>query len=390
MSTIQRRVLANGDERWRVVWRDDTHRQRALTFTSEESAATWRGVLDLVGTKAALRALDDDPPGPDSRTIPQQCRHHVEHLTNVSDGTRRRYGKVITGDIAPHFGDLPLSLMSRDAGARWINAMRQAGAASKTIRNKHALLSAAMQSAVEEGLIPSNPVKGLKVPESMPPEMIFLTPDEFRRLVNVVQPRWRLLVQTLALTGMRWGEATALTVADLDFHGHTIRIRQAWKATSGAGHQLGAPKSRRGVRTLAMPVDIRAQLAEHVAGRGARAYVFLNSRGGPVRHSSFHEGVWTPAVRAFAGDEPTKHATGGRPAITWTEGPGKRPRIHDLRHSFASWAIQAGHSLTALQRHMGHESIQTTSDRYGHLRRADWDAFADLRISPLALTVTGS
>lgn len=44
-----------------------------------------------------------------------------------------------------------------------------------------------------------------------------------------------------------------------------------------------------------------------------------------------------------------------------------RPRIHDLRHTHASWLIAAGVPLTLIQRRLGHESIKTTSDRYGHL-----------------------
>jgi integrase len=45
----------------------------------------------------------------------------------------------------------------------------------------------------------------------------------------------------------------------------------------------------------------------------------------------------------------------------------KTPRIHDLRHSHASWLIAAGVPLPAIQRRLGHESITTTIDRYGHL-----------------------
>ena len=53
------------------------------------------------------------------------------------------------------------------------------------------------------------------------------------------------------------------------------------------------------------------------------------------------------------------------------EATGKRPRVHDLRHTYASWAIRSGTPLPVIQRQMGHESIQTTVDTYGHLVRAD-------------------
>jgi integrase len=87
--------------------------------------------------------------------------------------------------------------------------------------------------------------------------------------------------------------------------------------------------------------------------------VFVNRQGRPVSQSTFLVHVWQPAVRAFAGDVQVD----GK----WVPGPGKRPRVHDLRHSHASWQIAAGIPLTWLQVRLGHESISTTSDVYGHL-----------------------
>ncbi|ULP45285.1 tyrosine-type recombinase/integrase [Mycobacterium lentiflavum] len=97
-------------------------------------------------------------------------------------------------------------------------------------------------------------------------------------------------------------------------------------------------------------------------------WVFTNSgrgwRGGPddpVRAQNFHTNAWVPAV-----------------ARARENGLSKKPRIHDLRHTNASWLIQAGVPLTVVQRHLGHESIQTTSDRYGHLDRQSSRVVADV------------
>lgn len=54
----------------------------------------------------------------------------------------------------------------------------------------------------------------------------------------------------------------------------------------------------------------------------------------------------------------------------------KMPRPHDLRHTCASWMIQAGVPLPVIQQHLGHESITTTVDRYGHLDRSSGVAAA--------------
>ncbi len=75
--------------------------------------------------------------------------------------------------------------------------------------------------------------------------------------------------------------------------------------------------------------------------------LFVSSRGLPLRSGPFHTRVWQPAVTAAA--------------------LGVRPRVHDLRHSHASALIAAGVSLPVVQRRLGHESITTTIDVYGHL-----------------------
>ena len=75
--------------------------------------------------------------------------------------------------------------------------------------------------------------------------------------------------------------------------------------------------------------------------------MFTADRGGVVHDGNFRWRIWSKAV------EDAKL--------------GKKPRIHDLRHSHASWLIAAGVPLPVIQRRMGHESIQTTVDVYGHL-----------------------
>ena len=95
-----------------------------------------------------------------------------------------------------------------------------------------------------------------------------------------------------------------------------------------------------------------------MAGRKPDEYVFVNRRGNPIRNGVFHESAWQRVMDEL-------EAT-----------VGKRPRVHDLRHTYASWAISAGIPLPVIQRQMGHESIQTTVDTYGALVRSDLDALA--------------
>jgi integrase len=94
----------------------------------------------------------------------------------------------------------------------------------------------------------------------------------------------------------------------------------------------------------------------------------VNRAGGPVRNHGFAPRVWRPAVLRA---EPKIHKT---------------PRIHDLRHTCASWLIAAGIPLPVIQQQLGHESIQTTVDRYGHLDRRSAQAASDVMAALLATT----
>ncbi|SKQ12340.1 tyrosine-type recombinase/integrase [Mycobacteroides abscessus] len=76
-----------------------------------------------------------------------------------------------------------------------------------------------------------------------------------------------------------------------------------------------------------------------------------------MRAPNFRANVWTPAVER-AGSDP-------------------KPRIHDMRHTCASWLIAAGVPLPVIQQHLGHESITTTVNTYGHLERSSMKAAAD-------------
>lgn len=365
MSSIERRESGTGTS-WRVRYRAGGT-QHVVTFASETAARRWQTTLEQAGPALALRILEEDH-APDIGTVADYVTRHIDRLTGVTEGTTRSYRSYLAHDMAD-IGAVPLSLLDRDAVARWVNRLAARGLAGKSIANRHGLLSAAMAGAVADRLIGENPCRGIRLPRTVPAEMCFLTRDEFAALHALLPARYQPLALLLVGTGMRLGEATALTVADVDLAARSARIRQAWKHTGTARRELGPPKTRRSTRTVPLQPQLVAALAPNVADRKPGEFVFLNAAGRPVAESSLWGRVWAPAVRQFAGDV----VADGRVV---EQGPGKHPRIHDLRHTFASWAIQAGVPLPTIQRTLGHESITTTIDRYGHLARSDFDALA--------------
>jgi integrase len=384
MASIEHRSTASG-EVWRVRFRHDK-RNRAVTFTDADRAEKWRRLVEVNPAQAlaALDASDGVPP----LTVADQVALHITSLTGVSDGTRGDYLSYLDNDIRPHaLGAHPLTSLDRAAVAAWVNWMEKRGLAGKTIANRHGLLSAAMASAVRDRLIPDNPCRGVRLPRTshLKEEMVFLDKGEFERLYGFVHQRYRPLVLFLVGTGVRFGEATALRVEDVDLDARSVRIRRAWKRTRRSVKELGPTKSRRSHRTVAVPAQVVEALRPLLAGRAPHELVFTNARGSEVKQATFWVRVWQPAVCAFAGDETVfdRDKDGRKVLRVVKEGPGKHPRVHDLRHTFASWAIQNRVPLPVIQRQLGHESITTTIDTYGHLARADFDALADVTATQL-------
>jgi integrase len=260
----------------------------------------------------------------------------------VQRDTIERYRSYAKLDIGPALGDYPLADLSRDDITAWINDQVASEASAKTIKNKHGFLSGALKAAVHADKIDANPCERIRLPRWDRQEMVFLTHEQFQTLKAATTEYWQPMVEFLAASGCRFGEASALRPGDVDRKHHTVRIVRAWKYHSG-GYELGTPKTKRSVRTIDVPASVLDRL--DYSGE----FLFRNQAGGPVRIHGFHRRVWRPAVIKAKLEPP--------------------PRIHDLRHTCASWMVQAGIPLPVIQRHLGHESIQTTVDIYSHLDR---------------------
>lgn len=339
---------------------------RARTFVSEDKARAWQGVLDGAGPDVACKLLDDTAAGTavqQDLTLTAWMTRHVDALSGVTPGTQKTYRACVRDDIAPTIGHLPLPVITREVVGAWVNALAARGLSGKSIRNRHSLLSSALTAAVRAGHIPTNHAKGVRLPRTShtTAEMVVLDPAERNRLLAALPAHYRPLVATLLLTGLRWGEATALTVAHVDLGAAALRVRQAWKFTGNGTLVLGPPKSAKGVRSISLSSTAADVIALATAGKAPGDYVFTTPRGYPLRQGTFYGRVWQPAVAAFAGDsvDPTTRAL--------VRGTGKRPRIHDLRHTHASALIASGVPLDYVKRQLGHDSIATTSDVYGHL-----------------------
>lgn len=372
MATINRRKLADGTTSYRVLWRlGGTRTGAQQSITARDSPTAKRIKLEAEAhrhriTNSALldllfgQVVDDVP------TVAEWLTRHIDGLRGVlTAGTIGEYDRTVRLHVTgSDLGATRLDKVNRDTVQRWVSNMAAGvnGArkqAPKSIANHHGLLSAALASAAQQGILESNPCPLVTLPRADDhidehDDVAFLSRQDVDVIVGEMCELFRPLVVLLARTGLRWGEATALTVGDVDLMSSppVVKVTKAWKRETAAGRVLGPPKTRRSRRTVSLDsATVDALLPLTFREPGEWLFVTFDGRS-PVPRATFRK-RWLGVI--------AKATKEGRLA--------KKPRVHDLRHTHASWLIAAGVPLPAIQRRLGHESITTTIDRYGHLLR---------------------
>ncbi|MQA85034.1 MAG: tyrosine-type recombinase/integrase [Streptosporangiales bacterium] len=394
MAFIETRKTKGGRKRYRVWWRLGGSRYgepQSETFDALAEARDFKAAVEVAGHQwppgyvkgvgwVADQPDEPDQPEEDPRAPEEPVLFrdyalaYVRGLSGVDDRTRHDYERDLRRHLLPVFGDLDI----RDGTAlcpalvrRWVNDL-QAGQPDpddpkrwrrrplrpKTIQNLHGLLFTALQDAVnaDPPLRASNPAAGTRLPrlddDEGDEEMVFLTRAEFALLRSCAQPDVRDMLTVFVGTGLRYAELVALQVRDLDLDATPprLRVRRGWKRQADNTFALGAPKTKQSRRTITLSAEVAAVLKPYVSGKEPTEFVFTTAQGFWWRHTNFYHRRWLPAVKAAR-----------------DKGLAKRPRIHDLRHTHVSWLIAAQVPLPAIQRRLGHTSITTTIDRYGHL-----------------------
>ena len=380
MASPRQRTRRDGSIAWQALYRWQG-KQRSATFPTAQARDQWVRLVDDVGLAAAVEVLEatESSSAKGAPTLREYALADVEARTGIGEGARHRYRAEIERDWKI-IGALPVNLVTPKNVARWVRDLERAGQSAKTIRNKHGLLSSVLKHAVSDPAIDlaTNPCEdsALRKDDSRV-EMTFLTHDEFAVLLGCIPNPYKAFVTALFGTGMRFGEATAMQVGDYDPATRSLRVSRAWKKLD-VGWIVGPPKTKRGRRSIGAPGQMHDYCERAVSTRRPDDLLFPSPTGGRIKHSTFYPDVWVPAVRLANGlpgwpDKAADYEPAARSMwhairpVAASVALGKWPRIHDARHSAASWLLGAGATLQDVQYTLGHESMQTTSDRYGHL-----------------------
>lgn len=181
-------------------------------------------------------------------------------------------------------------------------------------------------------------------------------------------------------TGLRFGEIGALWVGDVDLDRGTVRVNKAWKHDGEDGaaetpgwlekqlqrkhamrdHHLGNPKTPRSRRTVTVSPAVAEALSRQIAGKAPDDFVFTTRTGRPLHNGDFYNNVWRKLMAALKAEGVAQF------------------RFHDLRHTHVAWLVAGGAPLPHIQARLGHESITTTIDTYGHLLPAGDELISDI------------
>ena len=318
------------------------------TFAREAEAKTWRADALAALSRGTLRA-------PTKTTLREtaetwiagaeagEIRNRSGHRFKPS--TLRGYRRALEDRVLPLIGDAKLSAVTTSDLQTLVDRWQAEGQPASTIRNTIKPLQAIYRRAKARGGLPVNPTRDLELPAPRPKEVEIVAPELADRLLAAVPDQDRAIWATALYAGLRYGELRALRWRCVDLAAGTIRVESSWDDREGSIE----PKTRTSRRTVPVPAMLRDVLVDHKleTGREDDELVF-----------------GATSERPFAANVIYRRAD-----LAWRREDDVvgRLRLHQARHTYASFMIAAGVNAKALSTFMGHSSIKVTFDLYGHL-----------------------
>ncbi len=301
------------------------------------------------------------PPPPSPKTVGEQVAYWLDVTHRHGRATTvKTYRWVIDHLITPALGDERLITVKSSHLKRWIADMEHAGRAARTIGLARMIVRAALELAVQDELLPRNPMTGVRAPKIPRSVGKSLTIVQAQQLLAVARShRLGLAIRLILGLGLRRGEAAGLRWQDIDLQAGTLAIAGALSYTPETGVVYGATKTPEGTRRIQLPDHLVRGIREHqvqqgedraAMGWGATDYLFTSvANGGMLKPDRIYA-----AFRTIAKE-------------VGLEGF----RLHDLRHSAATFLLAEGVKIKRVQAILGHASAATTMDIYAHLLEGD-------------------
>ena len=309
---------------------------------------------------------------PDKTTVEQWLNIWLkEYMGDKKYGTVRNYKNVCKYHIIPYIGQYRLSELKPYTIQALYNRLGREedgkkALSPKTIHNVHGVLSKALNQAVWNEMIRSNPAQLTTRPRKTRKEITTLSDEQIQKFGALVeQDSYRAILKFILFSGVRESEAIGLTWDCIDFDRGTIRIyRQMLKRTKEAGgYTLASLKNDR-ERLLTPPPMLLSMLKEQ-----KREQVEQRMKAGPAWRgwkSVEEQKTWFVFTTEF-GDHYCPQTVYAHFKKIARQIGAEKANVHSLRHTYAVLCLQNGDDVKTVQSNLGHATAAFTLDVYGHV-----------------------
>jgi integrase len=333
--------LPSGRYRASYLAPDNKRRAGPTTFETVADADAWLSTVSSEIGKGDWR-----PPEPSRQTFGDYGKRWLASRPDLRPSSAERYERLWRLWLEPNFGTVSLGRMTPEDWRTWFTSSRTEHPGSTQPGAAYRLARSILNTAVDDGLIRSNPCRVKGAGRERSPERPIAMPDEVYRIAEAIDPRYRPMVHLAAYCSLRFGELAGLQRHRVDLLHRTIRVEESAVELSSGKTVFGPPKTDAGRRIVSIPEHLVAildtYLAEHV-GPDVDALVFTSPEGHPLRRTKFRP-RWIAACESA-----------GISGL----------HFHDLRGSGSTWAAHEGATVRELMARLGH-TTPNMAMRYQH------------------------
>ena len=314
-------------------------------------------------TKALEDCKELDVVRTDEYTVAEWLRlwYDLYAEPNVRPTTAASYRRSIELHVIPRIGDIKLNrLTSREiqklykdllenGRLREVQKEKNPGLSNSTVRGIHMMLHNALDRAVKERLILRNPTEDCIIPKLEKKEMKILHPEDIKAYLTAAERRGVLPMFYLELvSGVRKGELVALLWDDLDMERRTISVSKQALSRPGGEIVVNRPKTENSIRAVSIPQEAVDLLVEEHKKHPDYPYMFPSPKTGGIYYPESVVNLQKKLLQ----DAGLEHI-----------------RFHDLRHTFATMALQNGVDVKTVSSMLGHYDAGFTLRTYTHATR---------------------
>jgi integrase len=311
-----------------VRWREPSGRVASAKRRTFDEARSLKAEMESAILKGSYVAQE-------ARKLPfgEYAKMVLDSDLNLGRTTRANYDTCLRLQLDP-LSYVPIELVDTGRVRSLFGGLSASGASPHTLHMTKKVLSKVCSIAVEDGILSRNPAASVRLPKLHRRQMEPLTPEQVKDVSESLPGRYKAVVLLGAWGGLRISEIGALTRDDVDWERGSVSIS---KSQSRFGEKQAKTKASN--RTVTLPGWVMTELRTHVLRYASEdGHLFVTAKGFPLTAMTMSKIMTKVGVK-----------------------------FHDLRHTQAALLIKSGANPLEIKERMGHASIKTTYDVYGHL-----------------------